>query len=72
MTFQSPFPSLSLSLINLSILSEYLSTILNASTTNAAKTIHISIPHHVVNGINSNEYAVVNTEITLVTVIIIK
>lgn len=56
-----------------SIWVEYLHTSQNDSTTNASNTAQIRIPHHVVNGINSNEYAVVNTEIIrVITIITIK
>ena len=38
----------------------------------AISTIHMSMPHQVVKGIISSEYAVVKTEMSLVTVIIMR
>ena len=56
--------------MNLSMESEYLITSQKETATKTARITHMVIPHQVVNGMSSKEYAVVKTETARVTKII--
>ena len=68
--FHFSFPkNVNFCFMNLSILSEYLHISQNTIIIAASKIPQISNPHHVLNGIKSREYDVVNTEIARVMII---